>query len=95
MSKVYKDATLHLFKFFLSDDIEGQTLSEILFKKPDGTTGTWTPIQIHEQLGRLDWKPGLGELDQSGKWELQAKVTLPTGVVYGEIIQYEIYEPIL
>ena len=90
--RVYAGTTLTLFKFHLGDDITGYTLAELLYKKPDATTGTLTPTAIHEK--RLDWSPGIGDLDQHGTWEFQAKVTMPTGVVWGEKIEYEIYEPI-
>lgn len=94
MTKIYTNATLHLFKMPLVEDIVGYTSAEVLYKKPDGTTGTITPDAVYEDPARVDWKPGANFLDQHGTWKFQVKVYHPSGDIYGEKVEYEIYEPI-
>lgn len=94
MSRVYKGTTLTVFEFPLKEDIIGQTLVELLYTKPDDTIGTFTPTSINEDPGWVYWKPGVNDLDQDGVWKFQPKITFPTGVVYGETKEYQIYDPI-
>lgn len=71
-------------------DISSATSVEIIFKKPDRTTTTVDAEFIDD--GSDGWIVYVVEeqeegyfLDQTGKWEAQAKVTMETGVWRSDI----------
>ncbi len=61
-------------------DVSGATSKEILFLKPDATTLTKTAAFYTDGTdGIIQYTTITGDLDTVGGWQLQAKVTLPTG----------------
>jgi hypothetical protein len=80
-------------------DFDGQPLSlvgatalVILAQKPDGTTVTWIaspgsvmfPDTKPVTSGFMHYVILSGDLDQSGKWEFQGRVTLPSGTWHSD-----------
>lgn len=61
-------------------DVSGATTKQILFQKPDGTAVTQTAAFFTDGTdGIIQYTTISGDLDQVGRWKLQAKVTLATG----------------
>lgn len=95
MGKIYTGTTLTNFRFHLGEDVTGYTADELLYTKPDTTTGSFSGSITQDNPGIMEWSPANAtDLDLAGTWEFQPKITLPSGVVYGEKVEYEIYDPI-
>jgi len=74
-------------------DISDQTACEILYMKPDGTTGTWT-ASLGSDNESVEYTTVSGDLDTSGRWKFQARVTTANGRWYGLICEQRIYTPL-
>lgn len=61
-------------------DISGGTGYAIVYRKPDGTTGTWTADLSGTQIIR--YTTSSGDIDASGDWVLQGKATFASSVFY-------------
>ena len=55
-------------KFSINIDLNEVTSASLLYRKPDGTTGTWT---LTKEGDYLVYTTQSGDIDQSGVWELQ------------------------
>ena len=73
-------------------DLTGNTLLEIAYEKPSGTTGTWTATREGDNAVRYNIT--LGEIDEAGNWRFQAKVTFADGISYGDTMTINVQEPI-
>lgn len=71
--KIYVDDTPRI-ELDLLTDLSTSTVQNILYKKPDGTEGTWT---ADIEYTKLYYQSVAGDIDQAGKWLLQAYVELP------------------
>lgn len=61
-------------------DISGATDKSLLLRKPSGTCLTKTPTFATDGSdGVLVYSLEAGVLDESGTWQIQARVTLPNG----------------
>ena len=76
------------FEIFIETqlDLDTATTLEIKYKKPDGSSGTFTAVKETKTAPRSNTRYGLkyittavGDLDQAGDWEVQAHVVLPSG----------------
>jgi len=69
------------------------TRGEILYRKPSGETGVWlADIVLPTQLS---YQTILGDIDESGKWTLQARVTFPGELIHGEPVSVRVDHTIL
>lgn len=86
-----------IFRVTLMDDdiivpLNGAELKEIHFLKPDGV------VVVKEADFYSDGADGIieyitiaNDLDQTGSWKIQAKVTLPTGTWSSDISKFKVY----
>lgn len=59
----------------MQEDISNATVTEIEYKKPSGTCGTWTATI--EGTDSIKYTTVSGDLDEAGDWELQPYIDLP------------------
>jgi len=73
-------------------DISAASTKQILFKKPDATTltksGTFTSDGTD---GKLKWVTISGDLDTTGKWEIQGYVVLAGGEWHTDVGEFTVY----
>lgn len=65
-------------------DLSTATVTRILYKKPNGTTGYWTATTDAETLV---YAVEDGDIDQSGVWEFQGYVEVGGRKGFGETVQ--------
>ena len=75
-------------------DLAGATTLEILFRKPDMTTGKWTGTQ--SDTTKIKYQiADANDLDQEGDWEFQAHAVLSGNDGYGDIITQPVLDRIV
>lgn len=90
MGKVYLGDFGTLIDLDVGEDVSAATELRIQALKPDGTTVVaWIPALIGETI--LRYPLATGDLDQTGTWKFQAKVTNSDGVWYGETAPLRVY----
>ncbi len=83
---VFKDQTLLTIELDTFDNMEGSSVTEILFKKPNKTKGKWT---AEKQGTKLRYVIQPGNIDVYGTWEFQAYAEINGKVIFGEIAEYK------
>lgn len=69
------------------------TAKQFLFKKPDGTLLTKTATLYTDGTdGIAKYLTLSTDLSAAGKWSLQGKITLMNGVIYSNIIRFDVKE---
>ena len=72
-------------------DITGATELLIKYKKPDGTTGSWTATSSDDTNGVIYYDLTDDELDQKGDWTIWAHVTFSDSrEAPGEVVKVNI-----
>ena len=66
-------------------DISAATTANILYTKPDGTTGTW--VGVVYDTTKVKYTVVTDDLDVTGDWKLQVSVVLPSWSGRGEYAQ--------
>lgn len=89
MNKVYVGDTGTQIVLDCGQDVSAATLRSIEVQKPDGTVVSWPAVASGTDA--LAYTSLAGTFDQVGKWRLQAKVTLPSGVWRGATVQLAVY----
>lgn len=89
MSKVYVGDTGTVIVLDCGQDVSAASARSIEYRKPDGTTGSWAASA--SGTNAIQFTTLAGTLDQAGRWRLQAKVTLPSGVWLGETADLMVY----
>jgi hypothetical protein len=79
-----------VFTFETGVDISTSTLRTIRYKKPDGTTGTWAGSL--SGTTQVTYTTQTDDIDQSGVWQFQLYVELPTWEGYGTIDTLEVFD---
>jgi|PlaIllAssembly_1097288.scaffolds.fasta_scaffold2069334_1 hypothetical protein len=73
-------------------DLSTATIMEILFQKPDGTTVTKSAEFTTDGAdGKIRYITVANDIDVTGSWKLQARVTLPTGTWSSNIEKFKVY----
>ena len=72
------------------EDISTADPIALLYRKPDGTTGTWTPEIYADNY--LKYTVEDGDLAQAGKYRVQASLTLGDWTGKGESDTFAVYE---
>jgi len=62
----------------------------LLYKKPDGTTGSWEPTIYNSNY--LKYSTIEDDLDQEGTYRVQASLTLGDWIGLGESDTFKVYE---
>lgn len=89
MSKTYVGDIGTRITLDCGTDISSASAREIVVRKPDGSSVTWTATASGTDSIYFDTVSGT--LDQPGDWRLQAKVTIGTGVWLGETVLLTVY----
>ena len=89
MTKVYVGDTGTAIILDCGQDVSAATARSIEYRKPDGTTGSWSASASGTNSIRFDSLAGT--FDQAGRWQLQAKVTLATGLWRGATAELLVY----
>ena len=75
----------------VAEDITTATLIQVVLQKPDFTKLTNTVVASGDPTeGIVIYTTILGDLDQVGKYKLQAIVTYPTGKWSSEILTFKV-----
>ncbi len=102
LPEIHQDNIGTVFRFAIRNqddavvDLSSASLLEIRFRKPDRTT-----ILVKTATLVTDGTDGLiqyvtiaGDLDTSGPWTRQARVTIPAGDFWSEVIAFQVEDNI-
>lgn len=85
---VFVDQSYLAIELDTKRDLTGATVTQILYKKPNGERGEWeasvSGTELHYAVQNDD-------LDVRGTWEFQTYVVIGDRKGYGEIFRKEIY----
>ena len=81
-------------KIILSTGVDLTAWTQLLIKyeKPDGTTGSWTPIL--EGTTSMEFNTVTSTLDQRGTWRLQAFVAFGLERLHGKWAELKVFAPL-
>lgn len=89
MGKIYVSDVGTVLTLDVGEDISDATALRIQAQKPGGTTDSW--VASASGTSALTYTLASGDIDETGVWRLQAKVTTPDGVWYGETLSLRIF----
>ena len=74
-------------------DVSSASAKQIIFKKPSGTILTKTAVfKTDGTDGIVKYVSIADDLDESGRWKMQAKITFPTGDSWSsEVTSFKVY----
>lgn len=73
-------------------DVSSAITLEIIFKKPSATSVTKTAsLETDGTDGQINYVTISGDLDEIGKWEMQASVVLGAGSWKTDIQEFKVY----
>lgn len=87
--KVYIGDTGTEIRLDCGRDISSAVTRTIEVRKPGGSSVSWAAQASGSNS--IQYTSLAGTFDLAGKWVLQAKVTLPTGVWLGESVSLDVY----
>ncbi|MCU0963545.1 MAG: hypothetical protein MUF08_00475 [Burkholderiaceae bacterium] len=89
MNKVYVGDTGTVIVLDCGQDVSAATVRSIEVMKPDGTLLSWSAAL--SGTNAIAYTSQANTFDTPGKWQLQAKVTLPSGVWRGATARLVVY----
>lgn len=89
---IFRTQTLFDLTLDTNIDLSSATLHDIIYEKPDETTGSWTGTVV--DTNKIRYQVQSGDLDQIGHWRFQSKATVGGRTGYGDIKLIEIAEPL-
>lgn len=93
LSKIFVGDIGTKLKFDIGVDISNVISAKIYYRKPDGTTGSWT-VSL-EAPTYVYYITQNGDIDTAGTWKFQVYVELASGWKgRGETVTIEVYEVI-
>jgi len=82
-----------LIKYDCAESIADlSTTPLLLYKKPDGTVGSW--VGVITDTNYLQRQTIDGEIDEAGTWEIQPKLTDGSVTYHGTIQELEVSAPV-
>ena len=75
-------------------DISGYSTKCIKYRKPDGTVGTWAAAINPTNSKQMIYTCDTEDLDQAGKWVIQASVEEAAQQLNGRWIRFDVHEPL-
>ena len=80
MGKIYKNQTALKLVATVGEDITGAISTLIKYRKPDGSTGSFTATSTDDANGVIEYAVTSSEdIDQAGPWTFWGDVTFSTG----------------
>jgi len=73
-------------------DLSGASEVQVLYEKPDGTTGSWR-AEVDDTT-KVKYEGQEGDIDQSGPWKLQAYALIADRVALGNIVHQTFLVPL-
>ena len=94
MSNIYVGQSALRIQLTVGQDITSALALKIKYKKPDGTTGSWTATEKTAATGVIYYDVvEITELDPKGTWTFWAYVQFADGrVADGDAFKHKIYE---
>jgi len=92
MARIFQNDIGTKVRLDAGTNISAATSLKIKYKKPDGTTGLWTATL--DGTNYAYYYTIMGDLDQTGRWEVQLYVVSPGWTGYGEITTFEVIGPL-
>jgi len=89
MGKLYVDEVGILIELETGADLTDVTSQEILYKKPDGTSSSWSASIVDSTL---QYTTVADDLDQDGDWILQAHIVGTGFDLVGETVVMQVYK---
>lgn len=74
--------------FETGEDLSLASTHELIFKKPDKTTGTWAATVSGTKLLHTSV---VTDFDQAGRYEVQAYVITPSWTAHSEVDSFDVY----
>jgi hypothetical protein len=96
--EIHKNDVGTVFELTIKDgqatvDVSTTTAKQIIFRKPDGSTLTKTAAFVTDGTdGKIKYTTIAGDLDSSGIWEYQAKVTFSGGAWSADIKTFRVHD---
>ena len=72
-------------------DLSPATVIQIIFEKPDRTTVTKTATVSDGPGGIMYYDTEAGDLDQAGRWKVQAYIEIPTWQGHTDVCSFKVY----
>ncbi len=92
LAKIYKGDIGQQILLDAGQDISAASLLQMKYKKPDGSTGTWAATLVG--LDSAYHNTILGDLDQTGNWEIQLYIELGVVKLHGAIVSFHVYKKV-
>lgn len=92
MSKIYKGDEGTVLEVDVGEDISTATTTELKVLKPDGAPATWVGSVNGLVNTQIDYTIVNGDLDQAGKYRLQAYVVTVAWDGRGETVELMVYD---
>lgn len=92
MSTIFKDQELLSIILDTNIDVDSATTLEVLYEKPDGTSGAWAGVAF--ETTKIKYNVQEGDLDQVGDWRFQSHIVIGGEDGYGDIVVQPVLEKI-
>lgn len=92
MGKIYKGQSALIIELDTGIDLSSATEVRIGYRKPDKTISSWTGTVTGSGSDKVQYTVAdEDQLDQAGNWRFWVEADLPSGIAYGESVEYHIY----
>jgi hypothetical protein len=88
---IYKGQSLIKITLETGQDLTEASAVKILYKKPDGTKGSWTATTNGTAI---EYNVVSGNIDQEGSWQLQSEITISGRTGYGQVTMMKVEPPL-
>jgi hypothetical protein len=94
MTLVYNDSSRIRINVTTNADLTGATTLNLLVKKPDNTTDTWTLTVVSAALGTCYYITSATDFEDIGDYYMQAHVVFSgdNTELYGDKVRVHVYE---
>lgn len=86
---VFKGDTGTYLRYTAEENISDATTLYMYYRKPSGTTGTWS-AELYDSTS-LQYQTISGDLDEAGTWHLQPYIVTDDWQGYGEPVSLEVH----
>ena len=89
-NKIYQNDVGTIFLIDVGADISTATIVSLKVRKPSLVEETW--VGTIEGTTQIKYVAGVGDLDETGTYKLQAFVSLPVWTGKGETCKFKVYK---